>query len=251
MLEMILSASIMILVGVLVRFFAINRLPKLTFVVIWGLVSIRLLVPFSLPTAFTGLRLFSFPTFDAVIASSVENIPSAPVATEARSWVSALPLSDMGQVPEPLLAGGINWTALFIGLWVCGSVLLASYFLGAHYRFRKKMRTSLPVTHAFTAEFFATHKICRTIRVRQSDQITSPLTYGILRPVILLPSTMDFGDEEKLNYVLTHELIHVKRFDYAWKLLFAATLCVHWFNPLVWLMYTLTNRDSKTSSFDF
>jgi len=54
---------------------------------------------------------------------------------------------------------------------------------------------------------------------------------------------MDLRDEEKPNYILTHEFIHIKRFDYAWKLLFAAAVCVHWFNPLVWLMYILANRD--------
>ena len=76
-----------------------------------------------------------------------------------------------------------------------------------------------------------------------SDQIVSPLTYGILRPVIILPKRMDWEDHNSLYFVLTHELAHIKRWDAAWKLCLAAVLAVHWFNPLVWMMYALANRD--------
>ncbi|RAZ18687.1 peptidase M56, partial [Klebsiella oxytoca] len=70
-----------------------------------------------------------------------------------------------------------------------------------------------------------------------------PLTYGIIHPVILLPKSTDWTDTERLNYVLEHELAHIRHFDAAAKLALTAAVCVHWFNPLVWLMLSLANRD--------
>src|SRR5699024_8410929 len=59
--------------------------------------------------------------------------------------------------------------------------------------------------------------------------------------------TMDYTDTRRLKYVLTHELIHIKRFDMLAKYVLVAALCIHWFNPLVWVMYILANRDLELS----
>ncbi len=68
-----------------------------------------------------------------------------------------------------------------------------------------------------------------------------------LRPVILLPEDMERGNETTLTYILTHEYIHVRRFGQRGKAGIAAVLCVHWFNPLAWVMYVLANRDLELS----
>lgn len=91
------------------------------------------------------------------------------------------------------------------------------------------------------------HPLRRKIAIRQSDRISSPLSFGVLRPVILLPKKTDWTDEEALRYVLEHEFVHIRRFDSVGKLLLIAAACVHWFNPLVWAMYVLANRDLELS----
>jgi hypothetical protein len=73
------------------------------------------------------------------------------------------------------------------------------------------------------------------------------MTYGIFKPVILFPKITDCQDETELRIVLTHELTHIKRFDVLTKWLLAAAVCVHWFNPLAWVMYVLANRDIEMS----
>ena len=73
------------------------------------------------------------------------------------------------------------------------------------------------------------------------------MTYGVIHPVILLPKTTVWNNEETLHYVLAHELVHIKRFDIITKVVLAAALCIHWFNPLVWVMYVLANRDIELS----
>ena len=77
----------------------------------------------------------------------------------------------------------------------------------------------------------------------QDDRISSPLTYGILHPVILLPRQNLSLPQETLDCILTHEYVHIRRFDCLLKLLLTAALCLHWLNPLVWVMYLLANRD--------
>ena len=83
----------------------------------------------------------------------------------------------------------------------------------------------------------------RPILVRQSDRISAPLTYGIFRPVILMPKKMDWKNEKQLQYVLSHEYVHIYRYDTVTKLIVTLALCIHWFNPFVWMMYIFFNRD--------
>lgn len=106
---------------------------------------------------------------------------------------------------------------------------------------------SLPVSNAFAEGWLKEHQIRRGIRIRQSDRISSPLTYGIFHPVILMPKTTDWEDTQRLQYVLQHEYVHIRRFDMIRKLAAALVLCIHWFNPAVWLMYLVYNRDIELS----
>ena len=84
-------------------------------------------------------------------------------------------------------------------------------------------------------------------RRHPAGRISSPLTFGVLRPVILVPKKTDWTDETALRYVLEHEFVHIQRFDVLSKLLLIAAVCVHRFNPLVWVMYVLANRDLELS----
>src|SRR5690606_14561979 len=113
--------------------------------------------------------------------------------------------------------------------------------------FKKEFRTSLPVENEFIANWLQEHNLRRPIQIRQSDKITAPLTYGILRPVILLPKSFDWTDKTRLRFILTHEYVHIRRFDALTKWLLAFVLCVHWFNPFVWVVYILANRDLELS----
>ena len=87
------------------------------------------------------------------------------------------------------------------------------------------------------------HSIKRSISVRQSDRILAPLTYGILRPVILMPQKTDWKNTKQLLYVLSHEYVHICHLDILRKIIATVVLCIHWFNPMVWVMYILFNRD--------
>ena len=234
--QMSVAGGVLILFIVVIRALAIHRLPKTTFLALWMIAALRLLLPFSIPMPFNihiGLDVFS---------DVVQKLPSGnigfPIPGESRHAY------DTGAVVSSPAAERIS---IFVILWLVGVLLLALYFSISYLRSMRKFRMSVPDNTPYIREWLNAHQIVRPIEVRSSDLISSPLTYGILHPVILLPKKLDRNDQAALQYVLTHEYVHIRRFDAITKILFAAVLCIHWFNPLVWGMYVLANRDTELS----
>ncbi|MEF2562238.1 MAG: M56 family metallopeptidase [Negativibacillus sp.] len=262
-LQMSLAASVMILVILLIRTLAIHRLPKRFFLLLWVVVLLRLLVPFSLPSPTSIYSLLPTEPLPAPDIEQELSVPSAPPA--ASPWEafelnlpSDLPAQTVqtAQTTEPTLEPAEEEETdpmpafslpskkqLMTAGWAVGAVLLALFFSISYLRAQTEFRMSLPVTHPFLEQWLARHPLRRTISIRQDDRISSPLTYGILHPVILLPRQNLSLPQETLDCILTHEYVHIRRFDCLLKLLLTAALCLHWLNPLVWVMYLLANRD--------
>ena len=234
--QMSVAGGVLILFIVVIRALAIHRLPKTTFLALWMIAALRLLLPFSIPLTFNihiGLDVFS---------DVVQELPSGNIGPPLPG--ESLPSYDTGAAtPSP----ATEHFSIFVMLWLVGALLLILYFSISYLRSMRKFRMSIPDNTPYIQEWLTTHQIVRPIEVRNSDFISSPLTYGILHPVILLPKKLDRNDQAALKYVLTHEYVHIRRFDAITKILFAAVLCIHWFNPLVWVMYVLANRDMELS----
>ena len=244
---MSVAGGVLILFIVVIRAVAIHRLPKTTFFVLWLIAALRLLLPLSIPLP-GGLPVNVASISDAVQDFAAQNFVQG---NEEGSSSTQAPPSFAPDV-EPgeqfqATAQEIERVPVFVVVWLAGSLLLAAYFAISYLRSLQKFRMSLPDNTPYVQRWLSEHRITRPLEVRSSDLISSPLTYGILRPVILLPKKFDRSDETVLQYVLAHEYIHIRRFDAITKILFAATLCVHWFNPLVWVMYVLANRDVELS----
>lgn len=141
---------------------------------------------------------------------------------------------------------GTTINMLFI-VWVMGIFLMAMFFIIGYVLCRRAFQSSLPVQNEYVDKWIETHRIKRNIVIRQANCISAPLTYGIVHPVILLPQNTNWEDIQTLNYCLLHEHVHIKRCDVLNKLLLILALCVHWFNPFVWIMYVLANRDIELS----
>ena len=234
--QMSVAGGVLILLIVVIRALAIHRLPKTTFLALWMIAALRLLLPFSIPLPFNihiGLDIFS---------DVVQELPSGNIASTLPG--DSPPSYDIGTaVPSP----ATEHISTFEILWLVGVLLLALYFFISYFRSMRKFRMSIPDNTPYIQNWLTAHQISRPLVVRSSDLISSPLTYGILHPVILLPKKLDRNDQAALKYVLTHEYVHIRRFDAITKILFAAVLCIHWFNPFVWVMYVLANRDMELS----
>lgn len=231
--QMTLSGGAFILFNVVVRALAFHRLPKGAFLALWEMAALRLLLPFTIPLPFS---LFApakhLPVVGDYLAAGGVAVPGAPAV----------------EIPNaaPAQAGTAPGAVLPM-VWLVGAALVAAYFTVSYVRARRRFRTSTPDGTPAVRRWLAAQRLHRTLEVRQSTLVSSPLTYGVLRPVILLPEDMERGDETTLIYILAHEYIHIRRFDSVVKLVFAAVLCVHWFNPLAWVMYVLANRDLELS----
>ena len=173
---------------------------------------------------------------DAQVAASEA---AAPAATRA----TAMPQT----APAPQVVAPTNAESSAPPVWpiVHGSVaaLLLILLIALYARGLRRFRASAPCEDEYPRQWLARHPLRRPLRLRLCAAIDAPLTYGLLRPVILLPAGFDLSDREALDCVLRHELAHVRRFDALFKAALAVTACLHWFNPLVWVMLALANRD--------
>ena len=233
LLKLSLSGGIFILAIAAFRALTLRRLPKGTFVALWWLAALRLLLPVELASRFSVYTLLEALRPKAAV-------PSAPVVpvTPAAPPVLIVPTQPVTAPVQPVPAPFPIWTAL----WLAVGLLLAAWFLIRYVRWRRRFRESLPADCPGLETWF---QLRRKVQVRVTDQIAAPLTYGLLRPVVLLPGTMDFADEEALTCVLAHERAHIRRLDGLLKLALTAALCLHWFNPAAWLLYVLGNRDME------
>lgn len=224
---MSIQSAVFIVVVMVIRALAKNRLPRTVFLALWGAALIRMLVPFSIPSGISIYGLFQ----------------TAPARVR-------LNLTDTrGQAGNVISShDGIGLFSPAALVWILGAVLLFVLLLVMAVRSCRRLRFAVPVRdNAFVENWLSEHRLCRPLRVQQSDRINTPLAVGLIRPRIILPAAMDMRDTRLLNHVLTHEYIHLRRLDMLWKLLVLCALCIHWFNPMAWALLVLLNRDLEIS----
>ena len=269
--QMSVSGGLFILAVMAVRAVLLNRLPKRTLLFLWGLAALRLCVPFAIPSRYSVWSLLPGNGAGEAGAMAAGNangtkerpiggmgetatgqeqpgmpVPggSSPVFSENKE--SAPSGRKEAVLPEPEReAFSVPASRIWLCVWALGSGLCLLYFTAVYLRESRKFRSSRPVETEWIREWQKNHPLRRPLEIRQSDRIAVPLTYGILRPVILLPKAMGREDRETLRLVLEHEFVHVRRLDSASKIALTGILCVHWFNPLVWAMALLCNRDME------
>lgn len=250
LLELTLQGSVLIGAILLLRLLGRYRLPGWTFRILWGVALVRLLVPLALPSqwsVYTGLDR---------LADRAETVQTAPAPKPGPSviWTapseepshSDVPAAPSEPVPSPEPEGAAQAAPIevpwHIVLWGTGAGLLALAFAVSYGRNVAVFRAALPLDSPALDRWRGQLPELRRVPIRRCDRVRSPLTYGLVRPVILLPKGLDY-EQEEVGYILLHEGTHIKHRDAWWKLFLAAALCVHWFNPLVWCMYVWANRD--------
>lgn len=233
LLQMSFSGAVFITAVVIIRAAAINKLPKKAFLVLWELAMLRLLIPFSIPSMFSVYTLATRRISSATLpeAETGNNIPAMQGLFVTMQGTNRPP----ADISSPV--------SIWFIVWCAGIILLTSFFAISYLRCLIEFRTALPVCNHYVEKWLEERPLKRPISVKQSDRIYAPLTYGIFRPVILMPKKTDWENEKQLQYILSHEYVHICRYDTVTKLIATLALCIHWFNPFVWVMYILFNRD--------
>lgn len=222
LLSMTVSASAIIAAIIVIRSLFIHRLPKRLFVILWAIAALRMLVPF----------FFSV------------NIPhenTQPENTVVREFTPS-----ESSEPDSETSGALNRELILEIVWAGGVVLSTGIIAALHLRSRRELSMALPFNDARISSRISAAKLRRKITVKVSDRVVSPLTYGVINPVIILPKSLP-ADSEEMRFALAHELVHIRRFDVLLKVVLTAAACVHWFNPLAWAMLSLAGRDIELS----
>ena len=218
--NMSISASWLVCAVLLLRLL-LKKAPKWINVLLWGIVAVRLICPFSFESVLSLIP--SSQTINPEIALNAPVIDSGvtiidnvinPIIGEAT--ISLQPEKDVNlfQFIMPYLAG----------VWLVGIAALLIYTLISFLRLKRKIGTAVLLRD----------------NIYQSEAVVSPFVLGVIKPKIYLPFNMNGQD---MNHVIAHERAHIRRKDHFWKPLGFLILTLHWFNPMVWLGYILLCRD--------
>lgn len=221
LLNLSISASWLVLAVLVLRLIS-KRSPKWVNVLLWGIVALRLVLPFSIESAVSLI-----PSAETVSPAAVQFDP-APTITSGVSVIDNAVNPSLSEhfaaTPEASVNPLYVWTEIAGWVWLIGLGAMLLYALVSYLRLHRRVSVSLPVQdHIY---------LC--------DAISSPFILGVVKPHIYLPSGLD---EVQRQNVLAHEQAHLARRDHWWKPLGFALLAVYWFNPVLWLAYTLLCRD--------
>ncbi len=213
----------------------LRKMPKTIHCILWGLVAVRLLCPFSIESMFS-------------LIPSVETIPQEIVSAEKpyihsgithlNSLVNPIisvtlaPTMEEGKVGNSPMQILVFYAVI---IWIVGMFLLLSYGLFSYVRLYKKTKESVVFGEEKEANGIEYDK-----DIRLCDHISTPFILGVLHPRIFLPSDMDNADAK---YVIAHERAHLKRRDHWWKPIGFVLLIIYWFQPLMWVAYVMLCRD--------
>jgi len=235
LLNMSLTAGVAILFVMLLRVF-LRKSPKVISYALWAVVLFRLLCPVAVPSGFSLFNLFGTPAAQSdVLGSSMEYVPVDIVHTEYPKV--AIPVPGVSETINEVLPQGEEQLRadplegpVFIAtyVWIAGVLAMAAYSAVSCIRLKRSLLASVSLRE----------------NIRLADEIVSPFVMGLIRPQIYLPSSLE---ERERDYIILHEQHHIRRLDHIVKALAFAALCIHWFNPLVWLAFVLAGKDMEMS----
>ncbi len=276
--------SIMIVTVLVLRGLLKSRLPKFVFPLFWGVILLRLLIPFSLssPLSMKVPDFFRNPFYEAAsMINLIEDLPmtaemnvataqnqpktivpettvlettaletTALETTASETIVSEAIISEIPLEAEATATAtegtalNISYTSfddtlfyhLLIFIYLGGLFVTISVLLIQKYQYTKRLKNALLIEHNETINTLLREINMGQILVFTNDEIASPLVCGLFAPKIYLPTRMDFSNTELLRHILCHETMHIRRKDNWIKAVMLVTLCLHWFNPLVWIM---------------
>lgn len=219
MLNMSFTSSIVILFVLLFRLL-LKKTPKVFSYALWSVVLFRLICP------------FSFESVLSFLPTKATRLPSNIVYQAVPKIDTGTTIINNATLPAPIVEESFNslqiWTFAGAILWLCGIAVLLVFSIISLLRFKKRLSDAV----YDSGDFYL------------SARIDTPFVMGVIRPKIYIPAALSSTEKE---YILLHEQTHICRLDHIVKILSFFVLCVHWFNPLVWVAFFLSGKDMEMS----
>ncbi len=231
-----------------------SRVKRSVLCVLWLLVAIRLVVPFTIESPIAFMQDDIFASFDRVVTGDGEVSSAYIPQTEAVTipehispLTELLPNTATSNTPDSAYkpyrndiptfgtekntaTARVAYGTVFSHLWMLGMIVMLTPAVFDYAKIKKRTSISIP----FDGK--------KTIRI--CDAIPTPFIFGMVKPVIYLPSAFaEHASAETVETVLAHEKAHIRHFDHLWKPLAYLVLILHWFNPFVWIAYAVFCRD--------
>lgn len=200
----------------------LKRFPKIFSYMLWMVVLVRLVCPFSLES------IFSLIPGDEHIPQQIAFMPEP----EINSGITAVDNAVNNILPPADQAASVNpmqvWVSIGETAWVMGVLILLAYSVYTSVKLYISLRKATHVTG----------------NIYKMDGLKTPFVFGIIKPCIYLPTHITESEED---YILLHEQTHIRRLDHIIKPFFFLVTCIHWFNPLVWASFFLMSKDMELS----
>lgn len=250
------TSSALILIVLAVRVLFRDRLSARLKYALWGVVLLRLLIPFqvelpapvsdSLPVLATNLVQDVTPRLDDTLLYAIptEEQPYGLPAGMPPEYIRNGPFDSAwdrfsgGTVydGEHITRYAFMMSALevVVLIWIAGTALAALVILTSNLRFARQLRKRRERLEDVDAP----------IPVYIAEGLPSPCLFGVFRPAVYVTRSAA-EDPDTLRHVLAHELTHHAHLDHLWSLLRCLALALHWYNPLVWLAVVLSKQDGE------
>jgi beta-lactamase regulating signal transducer with metallopeptidase domain len=221
-LNMSYTASFVILLVLLTRML-LKRVPKIFSYALWSVVLFRLISPFSFESSLSLLPAESNPIpIDIMVAQTPQINTGIPVINDAIN--SILPAAVVDSSINPIQI----WIFTGRTLWLMGIAILLAYGVLSLMKLQNRLKN-------------AKHE---DKNIYISKNVETPFVMGMIKPKIFIPESLCFDEK---SYILLHEQTHIHRFDHIVKIVSFFVLCLHWFNPFVWIAFFLSARDMEMS----
>ena len=226
-LQLGISGSIMALPVLLLRLVIWKKLPPVSMSVLWTMVLAFFLIPIN----------FSSPI-------SVRNILNT-IDTEQKiqTYVTGDLIESAGQSvlkKEPSLP---SISVILTGVWLLGMLILAGYYGYKYIQLYRSSKAAVPLDSDGYRKYLGGFR--RQVVVYKSDRVGTAITFGIIKPKIILSGRLLEADGKTVRHVLLHEAQHIRHFDSLWGMIWLSLLCIHWFNPIAWLCWIFARKDRE------
>ncbi len=227
LLNMSITASV-VAIALLMLKLIFKRLPRFVSVILWSFVAIRLVLPISLESAFSLIP--SGETVpESITSSSIPQINSNISFVD--SAIDSILIGNFSHADTESVSELQRIFDIAGYVWLVGFSLMLCYFVVSHWKLSARLRESIPLENEK--------------RVYLCDNIPSPFIFGIFRPRIYIPYSIDSAD---IECVIAHERAHIARKDFIWKPLAFLLLSVYWFNPILWIANISFARDIEIAT---